>query len=191
MRLRRRDRFPTCIQRASLVVDFRLFLGCCTPPGPKCPVPSQRRRDQGRHGRAAPLEHPRGFRVHVVHALLSGSWASVLPAVVGFTYMQPRPHVHDWGWKSPAREVVEPRCYLEAQSWSPFRRFRLAQWSDLLNRFRGLTKRNTPPGPTSRSKSALIPTAPMATWVGIPRDIGCWEGWRDRDFLNLLKNDML
>jgi hypothetical protein len=105
-------------------------------------------------------------------------------------FLEYRTHVHDSGSKNPPREVVGPRYCLEIRPWSPFRCFRLALiWSDLPNPFRDFTKRNIPPGPVSVSNSVPIPRTPTATWVGIIRENGCWEGWRD--FFDFLKNDIL
>ena len=51
------------------------------------------------------------------------------------------------------------------------------------------TRCDKPPEPTFGSKSASMPRAPIATWVGIPRDNGCLEGLRD--LLNFFENDIL
>ena len=53
-----------------------------------------------------------------------------------------------------------------------------------------LTGQSTPSlDPVSEGRSALMPRAPTATWVGIPKDIGCREGLRD--FLDFLNNGIL
>ena len=50
-------------------------------------------------------------------------------------------------------------------------------------------KRSAPSGSTSRSSVAPKPRGPAAMWVGIPKDAGCWEGWRD--FFDFLSHDIL
>ena len=85
----------------------------------------------------------------------------------------------------PTGEVADLHCCLEVKYEIHSRCLRLSRWLDQPHRLLDFIERDTPSGLMSGAKSALRPSGPIATWVGIPKDAVCWEGWRDfLDFLN-------
>ena len=48
---------------------------------------------------------------------------------------------------------------------------------------------NVPSSPVSGDRPVPMPRALIEVWAGVPKEVGCWEGWRF--FLDFLKSGIL